>query len=86
MDNIELNVVELEDGIKYGLFYILELNKINYAFLANENDPEDIVVRKIVIGKDEDYLERLDNEEEFNKVMIEFNKIYNKKKEGKDEE
>ena len=85
MDTVELNVVELEDGKEYLVFYILEYNKNNYVFLANENDPDDLVIRKIVVEGNERILEKIE-EDEFEEVINEFNKKFSKnEKEGKNE-
>jgi hypothetical protein len=86
MDSVELNVVTLEDGIDYVVFYILEFNKTNYLFLANKDNPEDVAIRKLVKNGEESTIERLD-EDEFEKVLLEFDKLVERKeKKGNDEE
>lgn len=43
----------------------LDINGIHYLYMSNEDDPEDIMIRKIVNG----YLEPLDSEQEIIDVM-----------------
>ena len=49
--------------------------------MAEELNPEDLCIRKVVIDKDNDEaLVKLDNKEELNKVLSVFNEMYRKDK------
>ncbi len=49
-------------------YYVIDekdYNGVHYLYMSNENDPEDIMLRKIVDG----YLEPLDTEQEIIEVL-----------------
>ena len=49
--------------------------------MAEELNPEDLCIRKVVIDKDNDEaLVKLDSKEELNKVLSVFNEMYRKDK------
>jgi len=75
---MNINVITLEDGLEYYIINTIEYNNIDYLILSNKKDSLNITVRKIKIKGTKEYLVKLDSNEEFNKVMIEFNNKYEK--------
>lgn len=65
----------LDDGIEYIIFKDKIINDIKYTLFVNINDDSDICFRKTIIMDNEEYYIGLDNEEELNKVIIEFAEI-----------
>ena len=61
---------------KYLLSNEIELNQNKYLYLSNLNNPRDIILRKIHIYENNEYLVRL-NDDEFVEVM---NNFYEKNK------
>ena len=70
----EVKVVTLEDNIDYIVISKVNIDNNTYLFLANENDPKDLCIRKEITENNIEYLVGLENEDEFNKVMLEYNK------------
>ena len=68
---IELQAYEI-DGIDYLVLEKIVNDGETYLYLANSNDPEDIMCRKID-KNDTDYIIPLENEEEVLKVINLFN-------------
>ena len=68
---IELQAYEI-DGIDYLVLEKIVNDGETYLYLANSNDPEDIMFRKID-KNDTDYIIPLENEEEVLKVINLFN-------------
>lgn len=62
---METEIITLEDGITY--FLVDEIN--NYVYLANENDPEDLVIRKNINKDGQDYITTLESKEEFEEAL-----------------
>lgn len=75
---MDVHVITLEDGIDYIIFEAIEHNNKKYLFLANENDNDDICVRKVIEEEGKEYLIKLDDREEFEEVM----NIYYQKNKG----
>ena len=69
---MELEFVKLENGIDYAIIETLIVNNNKYFILANENDEEDVTIRKVIIEDGKECMIKLDNEEEFNNVMLAF--------------
>lgn len=67
--------IVLDDGIEYIIFKDKIINDIKYTLFVNINDDSDICFRKTIIKDNEEYYIGLDNEEELNKVLIEFAEI-----------
>ena len=82
---LEVNVIELEDGIKYVIVDAIQDKENKYLFLANKNDETDVCIRKIIIKENKEYLVKLDSDDEFEEVLTLFN-IKHREKEGKNEE
>ncbi len=74
---MEINVLPLEDGKNYMIVDTIENGNFQYLLLANENDHDEIILRK-VIHEDKDYLVKLDSDDEFDEVMTVFNEKYRK--------
>ena len=81
---MELNFITLEDNKSYGVFSTMELEDNKYLLLASDDNPKDVTIRKVIAKDDKEYLVKLDNEEEFEKIMEEFTKKY--RTEDKNEE
>ncbi|MBQ3021458.1 MAG: hypothetical protein IJD92_04480 [Bacilli bacterium] len=63
-DTILVNYYEI-DGMDYIIVNEIDYDGVHYIYLCNENDKDDILIRKVVDG----YLELLDSEEELREVM-----------------
>jgi len=73
-EKVEVNVITLDNGVDYMIVDALKVNDNNYFFLVNENDKMDFCIRKVIKENDKEYLVKLDSEEEFEDVMLAFNK------------
>ncbi|MBR1414023.1 MAG: DUF1292 domain-containing protein [Bacilli bacterium] len=62
------------DNQDYLITNEIVLDNIKYYLLINLSNPEDIIIRKEVEDNGERYIEPLDNDEEFDKVSVEFYK------------
>lgn len=67
--------IVLDDGVEYIIFKDKIINDIKYTLFVNINDDSDICFRKTIIKDNEEYYIGLDNEEELNRVIIEFAEI-----------
>lgn len=84
-DKIEMNVITLENGIDYLIIDTIINSENKYIFLAQENNDLEMCIRKVIKKEDnEEYLVKLDNDDEFEEVMTLFNEKHTKK-EGFDE-
>ena len=72
IDTIEMN------GSFYYIANKLFFNNYEYLFLINEQDKNDIIVRKKYIENSEEYIVGLDNEIEFEMIMKEYFERFNK--------
>lgn len=63
----EVKVIDLENGT-YAVVDEIVIDNTKYVYLSNENDPLDFCIRKITNENGEEYLIKLDNEEEFAKA------------------
>jgi len=69
MEEKEYEVIKLEDGLEYAIVY--QINP--YVYLANINNPKDVLIRKMVEEKNGDiYFEGLDSDSEFDKALLMF--------------
>ena len=77
---MNVNIVTLEDGKDYMIIYALDNENGKYIFMAEENNPKNLNLRKVIKKDDgKEYLVKLANEEEFDEVMIAFSAEFNKK-------
>ena len=60
------------DGKSYIVSDEIKLNDIKYVYLTNENDLTDFYIQKVIVKDNEEYLEYLDSEDEFDDAMKEF--------------
>ena len=60
---IEVNGYKLENGIIYNEISKITYGKYIYVLLVNENDNEDMCIRKLMKKEDDVYLSMLDREE-----------------------
>ena len=67
----EVKVIDLEDG-NYIISDEISINGIRYVFLTNEKDMLDFCIRKVVINNNEEYIDYLDTDEEFDAAMQAF--------------
>lgn len=67
----EVKVIDLEDGT-YIISDEISINGIRYVFLTNEKDMLDFCIRKVVINNNEEYIDYLDTDEEFDVAMQAF--------------
>jgi len=81
---IDVNTIKLENDIEYIIVGAIENNGNKYLFLANEEDELDKCIRKVIVKDNEEYLTKLDSDEEIEEVMDLFYDKYNEK-EGYDE-
>lgn len=67
----EVKVIDLENGTFVITDEIL-INGIKYVYLTNENDVMDFCIRKVKIENNEEYLVKLDSDQEFDTAIQEF--------------
>jgi len=68
----EREFVTLEDGISYMIVDEIEVDKVNYVYLAEEDKPESFRIRKIEKAGNIEMLVGLDSDTEFDKAMLAF--------------
>lgn len=66
---IDINTVVLENGIEYTEVDDLVYNSTRYILLSNIKNVKDSCIRKILLEDDEEYLCRLDDDVEYNKIL-----------------
>lgn len=64
---IEVNAYMLENNLFYNEIDYVFYNNIKYMLLVNENDINDICIRKVKIINNEEYISVIDDDE-FSKV------------------
>lgn len=69
-----METIILDDGIEYLIIKEKKINNIIYTLFANINDNTDICLRKTIKENDEEYYIGLDNEKEFELIMMNFSK------------
>lgn len=62
----------LDDGIEYIIYDTQTIDNTEYTLFANINDNKDICFRKTIKQNGEDYYIGLDNEKEYEKVLLYF--------------
>lgn len=75
MDTIEVNTIKI-NNIEYIELEKIEYNNNTYVLLSNPNNPNDYMIKKLIIKNNEEYLNGLQNEEEFNELLKLFTKKY----------
>lgn len=68
----EVKVVTLEDNEEYVIVDELTIDRVRYVILTHEKEIENMVVRKINIINNQEYLVNLNSEEEVKKVLDEY--------------
>lgn len=71
-----INCITLEDGLIYAVVDEIKINNITYVYLSNINNSEDFCIRKIIIENNKEYLQGLNNKEEFEKALLTFSQKY----------
>ena len=66
---VEKNAVILENGIEYVEIDDLVCDGIRYVLLSNINKVKDSCIRKVVKENNEEFLCRLDDDDEFDKIL-----------------
>ena len=67
-DEMEVSVIEI-DGKDYFIAKEFVIKGTTYVHLVNEADPLDFMYRKITVEDGEEYIERLDSEQEYDLVV-----------------
>ena len=71
-----INCVTIND-IDYIILDEINIEGIRYVYLVNGNDENDLLIRRVTIENDEEYLDLLHNQDEINKALIHY---YNRHK------
>ena len=73
---IEVNAYMLENNLFYNEIDYVFYNNIKYMLLVNENDINDICIRKIKIINNEEYISVIDDDEfaKVSEILINKNK------------
>ena len=69
-----LESIILDDGIEYLIYDTETIDNTEYTLFVNINDENDICFRKTVVENGEKYFIGLDNDKEFEKVLLTFTK------------
>lgn len=64
----EVKVIELDDGT-YVVDDEITINNTKYVYLTNEADVMDFYIQKVILKDNEEYLEGIDSDEEFDMAM-----------------
>ncbi len=67
----EVKVIELDDGT-YVVDDEITINNTKYVYLTNEADVMDFYIQKVILKDNEEYLEGIDSDEEFDMAMQAF--------------
>lgn len=74
----ETKVFELENNQRYYPTHQTELDGVQYFLLVNIKDNHDICIRKQIEETDGTYLAQLADEDEFNRVILQFRQVIEK--------
>lgn len=66
---VEINTIVLENGIEYTEVDDLIYNDTKYILLSNVKNVKDSCIRKLTVENNEEYLSRLDNDNEFEMIL-----------------
>ena len=72
-----MNVINI-DGKRYIIVDALEVNDDKYLVMGNESNPNDLMIRKVIVMNGEEYISKLDSEEELIKVLDTFKEKHRK--------
>ena len=75
---MEVNTIILENGVEYTEVDNLLYNDIKYVLLSNIKNVKDSCIRKIIIKDNEEYIYRLNDQNEFDMIL----KLFLKKNEA----
>ena len=75
---IDVNAIEI-DGKDYMVIGALEVNNNKYLALGNKDNTFDYTFRKVIKENGEDFLVKLDSEEELEVVLKEYREKYCRK-------
>ena len=67
----EVKVIELDDGT-YVVDDEITINNTKYVYLTNEADVMDFYIQKVILKDNEEYLEGIDSDEEFDMAIQAF--------------
>lgn len=67
----EVKVIELDNGT-YVVDDEITINNTKYVYLTNEADVMDFYIQKVILKDNEEYLEGIDSDEEFDMAMQAF--------------
>ena len=79
---MNIDIITLEDGIEYEVIDALSHKDNDYLILQKKDDERVLCARKVLKENDEEYLVKLDNDNEFTEIMELF---YNRHKGDKNE-
>ena len=71
MEEINVNVTDI-DGKEYIELDTVEVKGSKYVYLVSTNDDKDFLINKIVLDNGKEYYESLENNEEFQIVLLNF--------------
>lgn len=66
---IDVDTVILENGVEYTEIDKLTYKDVDYVLLSNIKNVKDSCIRRIEIENNEEYLCRLENSSEYNKIL-----------------
>jgi uncharacterized protein (UPF0276 family) len=66
---LDFDTVILENGVEYTEIDKLVYDNVEYVLLSNIKNVKDSCIRKIEIENNEEYLCRLDNSSEYEKIL-----------------
>ncbi len=70
---IDLDVITLENNQNYLIIDTIVNENNKYLFLVNEDNKNDIVLRKVIKKDEKEYVTKLDSKDEFEEIMTLFN-------------
>ena len=73
---MEVNTV-LYDGNNYVEIDTIKNNNITYAYLINENNEEDYMIKRVVLENDKIYYNPIKDDNEFQIALMLFSKKHN---------
>lgn len=68
--------IVLDDGIEYLIYDSENINDVKYTLFVNIDDDSDICFRKTIIKNNEEFYIGLDDDSEFEKVLLHFTKKF----------
>lgn len=78
---MDSTIITLENNKNYVVLSTIDFDNNKYFYMANELNPEELCIRKVIIDKDNDEaLVKLDSKEELTKVLSVFNEMNRKDK------